>query len=119
MNRKLWIVVLSVIIALVLVGCGGDQGEQGPPGSDGAQGPPGPPGADGAQGPAGPAGVDGLSYEAPAFVGSEACSECHSETYDVFMNSGHPYKLSKVVDGQPPEYPFTEGSEPTGRLYLG
>jgi hypothetical protein len=22
--------------------------------------------------------------------------------------SGHPYKLSKVVDGQPPEYPFTE-----------
>jgi hypothetical protein len=24
------------------------------------------------------------------------------------MKSGHPWKLNKVVDGQPPEYPFTE-----------
>ena len=26
--------------------------------------------------------------------------------------SGHPWKLNKVVDGQPPEYPFTEVPEP-------
>ena len=28
------------------------------------------------------------------------------------MQSGHPWKLNKVVDGQPPEYPFTEVPEP-------
>ncbi len=28
------------------------------------------------------------------------------------MKSGHPYKLNKVVDGQPPEYPFTEVPNP-------
>jgi hypothetical protein len=34
------------------------------------------------------------------------------EIYDVFITSGHPWKLNKVVDGQPPDYPFTEVSEP-------
>jgi hypothetical protein len=33
------------------------------------------------------------------------------DTYEVFMNSGHAYKLNPVVDGQPPEYPFTELTE--------
>ncbi len=42
------------------------------------------------------------------YVGREACSECHSEIYETFMKSGHPFKLNKVVDGQPPVYPFTE-----------
>ncbi|MFQ6000286.1 MAG: multiheme c-type cytochrome [Anaerolineae bacterium] len=28
------------------------------------------------------------------------------------MLSGHPYKLNKVVDGQPPEYPYSEVPEP-------
>jgi hypothetical protein len=46
------------------------------------------------------------------YVGSETCGACHEETYDVFMQSGHPWKLNKVVDGQPPEYPFTEVPEP-------
>ena len=55
-----------------------------------------------------PAGVDGVSFTPPEYVGSEACAECHEETYDVFMDSGHPYKLTKVENGQPPEYPFTE-----------
>lgn len=108
MNRKSWIVILILIMALVLVGCAGQQGEQGPPGADGAQGPPGPPGNDGAQGPPGPPGVNGLSYEPPAYVGSEACSECHSEINDVFDQSGHAFKLSEVIDGQPPEFPFSE-----------
>ncbi|NNC93893.1 MAG: hypothetical protein HKN80_15525 [Acidimicrobiia bacterium] len=30
----------------------------------------------------------------------------------MFFKSGHPYKLNKVVDGQPPEYPFTEVPNP-------
>ncbi len=42
------------------------------------------------------------------YVGRQVCSECHSEINEVFMQSGHPYKLNKVVDGQPPLYPFTE-----------
>jgi hypothetical protein len=46
------------------------------------------------------------------YIGSEACGECHTETFEIFMQSGHPWKLNKVVDGQPPEYPFTEVPEP-------
>ena len=42
------------------------------------------------------------------YVGRQVCSECHSEINEVFMKSGHPYKLNKVVDGQPPTYSFTE-----------
>lgn len=41
-------------------------------------------------------------------VGRQVCSECHSEINEVFIKSGHPWKLNKVVDGQPPAYPFTE-----------
>ena len=37
------------------------------------------------------------------YVGSDTCGVCHEETYDVFIQSGHPWKLNKVVDGQPPE----------------
>jgi ssDNA-binding Zn-finger/Zn-ribbon topoisomerase 1 len=61
---------------------------------------------------AGPAGADGLSYTPPNYVGRDTCAECHQGIYDVFMKSGHPYKLNKVVDGQPPEYPFTEIPSP-------
>ncbi len=44
----------------------------------------------------------------PQYIGSAACAECHTDISEVFMKSGHPYKLNKVVDGQPPVYPFTE-----------
>ena len=46
------------------------------------------------------------------YVGMETCGECHTEIAEVFSKSGHPFKLNKVVDGQPPEYPFTEVPEP-------
>ena len=46
------------------------------------------------------------------YVGSESCGACHTETYEVFMKSGHPWKLNKVVDGKPPVYPFTEVPDP-------
>jgi len=110
--KKISLLILLCVIALFMAGCAGDQGAQGPAGADGAQGPPGPAGADGAQGPAGAAGADGLNASVPAYVGSDACAECHQETYDVFMKSGHPYKLNPVVDGQPPEYPFTDIPNP-------
>ena len=46
------------------------------------------------------------------YVGSETCATCHGAVADVVNMSGHPYKLNKVVDGQPPEYPFTEVPNP-------
>ena len=44
---------------------------------------------------------------APAYVGSETCNSCHSDKYETFRNSGHPYVHSEVVDNQAPVYPFT------------
>ena len=45
-------------------------------------------------------------------MGAEACAECHQEIYEVFMRSGHAWKLNPVVNGQPPAYPFTEVPAP-------
>ena len=114
MKRKQWFLIMLFLTAVVtlVAACAGDPGPEGPQGPAGPQGPPGPAGADGAQGVPGAPGVDGLSYVPPEFIGSEACAECHQETYDVFMRSGHPYKLNRVVDGQPPDYPFTEIPSP-------
>ncbi len=36
-----------------------------------------------------------------AFVGSETCGDCHSDQYDAWADSGHPYKLTKIL-GQAP-----------------
>lgn len=42
------------------------------------------------------------------YVGSAVCGGCHSSTYQKFMNSGHPFKLTKVVNGHKPlDFPFT------------
>jgi hypothetical protein len=111
--RKYWIILLVTIAVIILAGCAGADGAQGPPGpagpagADGEQGPPGPAGEAGVPGAPGPAGEVGVGFTPAMYVGSDACAECHQETYDTFMLSGHPYKLNKVVDGQPPEYPFT------------
>jgi len=45
--------------------------------------------------------------DAAEYAGSEDCAGCHSELYDSFVQSGHPYKLNKVTDSAPPTYPFT------------
>lgn len=113
MKRTLWMFGLSFLVAAILLSaCAGEEGVQGPPGAQGSQGPPGPAGQDGEPGPSGPAGQDGASFVPATFVGTQACAECHEEISDVFAKSGHPYKLSKVVDGQPPDYPFTEIPDP-------
>jgi hypothetical protein len=114
MQRKQWFLKLLLIAAvfMLLAACAGKVGPEGPQGPAGAQGPPGPAGAQGVQGVAGPSGRDGLSYAPPTFIGSEACGECHQDLYDTFMLSGHPYKLNAVVDGQPPQYPFSEIRNP-------
>lgn len=49
------------------------------------------------------------------FIGSDNCGLCHSQIFNEFRKSGHPYKLNKVVNGQPPSYPFsTVPNPPTG-----
>ncbi|GAB4428411.1 MAG: hypothetical protein Kow002_17250 [Anaerolineales bacterium] len=93
-KKTLFFVAGLLLFGLALAACAGPAGPAGPPGPEGPQGPPG----EAAEG----AGVFGAEY-----VGSATCGGCHTETYEVFMKSGHPYKLNPVVDGQPPEYPFT------------
>lgn len=100
--------LLLLILALFVTACQGEQGPAGPPGPEGSEGLPGPSGRDGDPGPPGPPGQDGVSYQPPTFIGSDACAECHQDISETFMMSGHPWMLTKVVDGQPPDYPFTD-----------
>jgi hypothetical protein len=51
------------------------------------------------------------------FVGSETCKTCHAEQYDIFIKSGHPYKLSKIVDGVQPTIPYQTATIPTPAGY--
>jgi hypothetical protein len=101
---------LLIFLAL-LTACAG---EPGPAGQAGPPGPPGPVGPAGPQGPPGPPGPAGEPAEAVAatvgatYVGSLTCSGCHTDIYQTFMQSGHPWKLNPVVNGQPPDFPFTE-----------
>ena len=53
-----------------------------------------------------------LDFELPEiadgdYIGSEDCGVCHTTQYHSFAQSGHPFKLNKVVDGQQPVFPFT------------
>ena len=101
---KRWLII-AMAAMLLLAACTGADGLAGPEGPAGAPGPEGP------AGPAGPAGADGESAAgvfAAEYVGMAVCAECHTEIADKVALSGHPFKLNKVVDGQPPEYPFTE-----------
>lgn len=43
-----------------------------------------------------------------SYIGSEQCALCHQEKYNTFIESGHPYKLSKVENGVAPTFPFTQ-----------
>lgn len=109
--KSLVFVALGILV-FVLAGCVGRPGPPGLPGPTGPQGLPGPAGPAGQDGLSGPAGQDGLSFQPPTFVGSEVCAECHQEIYDKFVNSGHNWKLNRVVDGQPPDFPFSELPSP-------
>ncbi|MBL6979943.1 MAG: hypothetical protein ISR58_02020 [Anaerolineales bacterium] len=114
-HKHILIIGVLLIASLALAACAGSAGPEGPAGPAGPAGPEGPQGPAGPEGPAGSAGEAGMAGEAGAggaeYVKSATCSGCHEEIYSVFMMSGHPFKLNKVVDGQPPEYPFTEVTE--------
>ncbi|MFM8319602.1 MAG: multiheme c-type cytochrome [Chloroflexota bacterium] len=103
MKKPLLSLALLLILALSLAACAGPQGQDGPPGPAGPQGPEGPQGPVGREGPAGPAGEAATSAE---YIGDQTCAGCHSDVYDVYSKSGHPWILNKVVDGQAPAHPF-------------
>lgn len=108
MKSKTIIILILMLISLGLFACAGPTGPQGP------AGPAGPPGPEGPMGPEGPAGEAAEANQAagvPQYVTSTVCAGCHTEIAAEFNLSGHAYKLNKVVDGQPPEYPFTEVPE--------
>ena len=44
------------------------------------------------------------------YIGTQACGVCHTTQLDNHLQSGHPYKITKVVGGVPPTYPFTDVS---------
>ena len=47
-----------------------------------------------------------VQFSARNYVTGATCDDCHSDYYDdVYMSSGHPYKLNKVEGGVPPVYP--------------
>ena len=109
------LLVVAALVAILTTACAGEPGAEGSPGPQGVPGEQGPAGPEGPPGPAGADGQDGedgLSYTPPGFVGSEACQICHEDIYATFVKTGHPYKLNKVVDGQPPKYPFSKVPNP-------
>lgn len=108
-RRKLVILLIMLSIAIILSACAGPAGPQGPVGPAGPPGPEGPQGPPGKQGPPGPPGE--AASTAASYVGDNACAACHQELYTVYSQSGHPWQLNKVVDGQPPQYPYTSLDE--------
>ncbi len=113
MRNRFLIATILLIAAIMLVACAGQEGPEGAPGPAGPPGPEGPQGPDGKEGAAGEAGDSGEAGPLGAeYIGAETCAGCHQETYDVFINSGHAWKLNPVVDGQAPDYPFTDVPAP-------
>lgn len=111
------VLVLILVVALSLLaacaaGSSGPVGPEGPSGPQGAPGQAGPPGPIGPAGSAGPAGATGISYHAPGYVGSDACQECHADLYGTYMQTGHAFGLTPVMEGLAPEFPFSEVANP-------
>jgi hypothetical protein len=111
MLRK-WLILCSAILLIVALqtACSGPEGPSGPvgpAGPPGPEGPQGPVGEEGPQGEAGPAGPTGAEY-----VGSQTCSGCHPDIYEIYINSGHAWVLNPVIDGTPPDYPYSSIPEP-------
>lgn len=46
------------------------------------------------------------------YVTSSVCANCHQQKWDQVRDSGHPYKINKVENGQPPTYPHSDVPQP-------
>ncbi len=112
------IITLLALLVLLMGVLGACAVTQGPPGVDGPQGPAGPPGPVGPQGdigdqgPRGPQGNAGLDATPAIFIGSSACAECHEDLAASYAETGHAHIMSAVIDGEAPEFPFTEVKNP-------
>lgn len=51
---------------------------------------------------------------AQEYAGSEACKTCHSTQHTNWKQSGHPYKIQKIVGGNPPVYPALTAQKVVG-----
>lgn len=111
--KKIILTVSLLIIMILLAACSGPQGEPGP------MGPPGPPGPEGPQGPEAVvqegAGGEESSEIQPApqndYIGDTTCQGCHSDIYNTYIQSGHPWIFNRIEDGQEPDLPFTSISK--------
>ncbi len=56
--------------------------------------------------------ADNIALGSNSYIGAERCAGCHQGMYDEFMQSGHPYKLSRVLNGQRPSFPFSAVPNP-------
>lgn len=108
--RKLLFLAGLMMLLILLAGCAGPEGPQGPIGPAGPPGPEGPQGPIGAAGPPGPAGE--AASATSSYIGDQICSGCHQDIFNVYMKSGHPWKLVKIANAQAPEYPFSKVSKP-------
>ena len=106
MTKRVSILVLLLGIAVILAACAAPatvQGPVGPAGPAGPEGPQGPAGLEGQPGPAGEPGPSGAEY-----AGDQVCAGCHQEIYATYVQSGHPWSLNAITDGQAPQYPYTK-----------
>lgn len=51
----------------------------------------------------------GTEKKANGYVGSEACQSCHADIYNLFVESGHPYKLRKAELAKKAGLPLPKG----------
>lgn len=42
---------------------------------------------------------------AMSYIGHNDCAVCHQDYFDGYIQSGHPHKIKKIVDGEQPHYP--------------
>lgn len=55
-----------------------------------------------------PATVSAQGGEVPEFMGSRVCGACHNVQGEQQKRHGHSFKLNRVEDGEPPQYPYSE-----------
>ncbi len=53
-----------------------------------------------------------VAHSARGYVTSDVCKNCHITYFNEVNNSGHPYKINKVVGGVPPTYPHSDVPAP-------
>lgn len=83
--KKLWLMALALLVALTLTACGSSRESSGIVDDDNEE---------------------GGNPQVLSYVGTQTCLTCHADK-ETFLETGHNFKLNKVVDGQMPEYPFS------------